>query len=196
IFCKEIAPATAGGEHVLGLGDQVLPIIRSRVRGFSDHHFLVGGLAIGDQIQGGAFIVDHMGIGLVVPLYCDELGIGICEVLEKKFVPRGGDRGRDEEVVFILRDLSAHIAVFFLLGPAKDQLVLGLGGAHFVVVQFVLIGLGGEFTALGLVITGIEEPIVPLPGNATELDVHQGILHDFLGGRVDHDSFSPITAAL
>src|SRR5690606_12905437 len=110
--------------------------------------------AVGDQKQGGPLIVDHIGIGLGVPLYGNELGIGVSEVLKKKFVPGGGDRGRDEEVIFILRDLAADVAVFFLRGPAKDQLVLGLGGAHFVVVQFVLIGLGREFTALGLVIAG------------------------------------------
>src|SRR5690606_24253132 len=33
-------------------------------------------------------------------------------------------------------------------------------------------------------------------GDAAEFYVHQGILHNFLGGRVDHDALSPITAAL
>src|SRR5690606_38036753 len=176
--------------------DQVLPLVRSRIGGLNHHHFFVGGIAIGDQIEGGSLIVDHIGVRIGIPLYGDQVGIGIPEVLEKQFVARGGDRGRDKEVVFILGDPPAHIAVFFLRCPAEDQLVLGLGRAHFVVVQFVLVGLGRKFTAFGLVITGIEEAIVPFPGNAAEFYVHQGILHNFLGGRIDHDALSPITAPL
>src|SRR5690606_1717698 len=165
IVGKKVSSPGPGVEHVLGFGDQVLPLVRSGIGGLNHHHFFVGGIAIGDQIEGGSLIVDHIGVRIGIPLYGDQVGIGIPEVLEKQFVARGGDRGRDKEVVFILGDPPAHIAVFFLRCPAEDQLVLGLGRAHFVVVQFVLVGLGRKFTAFGLVITGIEEAIVPFPGN-------------------------------
>src|SRR5690606_168939 len=77
-----------------------------------------------------------------------------------------------------------------------DQEVLSLGGAHFVVVELVLVGQGRELTTLGLVITGVEETFVALPGNAAEFDVHQGVLDNFPGDRVDHDALSPIAAPL
>src|SRR5690606_30869446 len=112
-------------------------------------------------------------------------------ILYIQFISRGaGSRIQDKET-FVFRQAGLNVPPGLLLAT-KDEYILRLWCAQFVIIHFMVLCSGRKFTPFWFVVTAVIESVISFPGDAGELQVRQGIFYHSFICCVDHNGFTPV----